>query len=178
MAVFVCLLRAIGPATHALMSMADLRAGCEAAGLTDVATHGNTGNLICRSTRSPRAVRGLVQQVVEGFGLPPACEVFVRTPRQMAFVVDTNPFPEAVIERPQHVGVCSFHNAPRWPAWVKDYEGPHRLATIGAHLIVDYPDGNASGLDIERRIGARMTQRNWRVFASLAEKAAALQSWN
>jgi uncharacterized protein (DUF1697 family) len=174
MAIYVCLVRAIGPSTHARMSMADLRTGCQAAGLEDVTTYGNTGNLICRSAGSPRALRALVQQVVDGFGLPAACEVFVRTPRQMAFVVDTNPFPDAARDHPQHVGVCSFHNAPRWPAWVRRYDGPQRLATVGAHLVVDYPDGDASGLDFEKRVGARMTQRNWRVFAKLAEKAAAL----
>lgn len=176
MGVFVCLVRAIGPGTHELMSMADLREACEARGLTDVATHGNTGNLICRSTKSPRAVRALVQEAVDGFGLPASCEVFVRTPAQLAYVVDANPFPEAAAERPQHVGVCSFHNSPRWPAWLASYAGPHRLATVGAHLVVDYPDGEATRpvLDVEKKIGARMTMRNWRVFATLSGKAAAL----
>jgi uncharacterized protein (DUF1697 family) len=173
MGVFVCLLRAIGPETHAKMSMKALREGCDAAGLDDVATHGNTGNVICRSDKSAAQVREIVQQVVDGFGI--RSEVFVRTPRQMAAVVRANPFPEAARERPAEVGVCSFHKAPRWPDWVGHYEGPQRLATVGAHLIVDYPQ-NISGnrLDIEKRIGARMTMRNWRVFATLAEKAAAL----
>ena len=49
------------------------------------------------------------------------------------------------------------------------------LATVGAHLIVAYPAGlNAPIPPIEKLLGAHMTQRNWRVFASLAEKAAAL----
>ena len=176
MAVYVCLVRAIGPETHKRMSMADLRDGCEAAELTDVSTHGNTGNLICRSSKSPHAVRRLVQDVVDGFGIGAACEVFVRTSRQMAYLVGANPFPEAAHDRPQHVGVCCFHNSPRWPAWVRTHPGPHRLATVGAHLVVDYPDGDRTRpqLDVEKRIGSRMTQRNWRVFARLAEKAAAL----
>ncbi len=174
MAVYVLLIRAIGPETHRRMSMAGLRAACEARGLEEVATHGNTGNLICRSKKSPRALRALVQEVVDGFGLAPRCEVFVRTPVQMRSVLEANPFPEAVADHPQHVGVCSFHSSPRWPAWIRSYAGPQRLATIGAHLVVDYPGGVASGFDIEKRIGARMTQRNWRVFAALAEKAAAL----
>lgn len=174
MAVYVCLVRAIGPGTHAKMSMADLRAGCEAAGLTDVTTVGNTGNVICRSTRSPHAVRGLVQGVVDGFGLGAMCEVFVRTPVQMAHVVEANPFPAAAGDRPAQVGVCAFHGSPRWPAAIRTYAGRQELATVGAHLVIDYPDGDAAGLNIEKLVGARMTQRNWRVFASLAEKAKAL----
>jgi hypothetical protein len=39
--------------------------------------------------------------------------------------------------------------------------------------VVDYPN-MTGGPNIEKLVGARMTQRNWRVFASLAEKAAAL----
>ena len=173
MAVYVCLLRAIGPATHPLMSMAALRQGCQAAGLEDVTTHGNTGNVICRSAKSVDEVRTLVQRIVDGFGIK--SEVFVRTPRQMTAVLRANPFPDAARERPGEVGVCSFNKSQRWPRAVEEFSGPQRLATMGAHLIVDYPAGVTAGLDVEKLVGARMTQRNWRVFATLAEKAAALQ---
>lgn len=174
MAVYVLLIRAIGPETHRRMSMADLRAACERAGLTDVATHGNTGNILCRSALAAAEVRGLVQGVVDGFGVGERCEVFVRTPRQMQAVVRANPFPEAAAERPAAVGVCSFHTTPRWPAWIEEHGGPQRLAAVGAHLVIDYGPSIVAAIDIEKRIGARMTQRNWRVFATLAEKATAL----
>jgi uncharacterized protein (DUF1697 family) len=155
------------------MSMAALREACTAAGLDDVATHGNTGNLICRSGRSAAGVRALVQRVVDGFGI--SSEVFVRLPRQMAAVVRANPFPDAARERPAEVGVCSFHEKPRWPAAVSTFGGPQRLATVGAHLVVDYPATiRGSRLDIEKLVGARMTMRNWRVFARLADRAALL----
>lgn len=173
MAVYVCLLRAIGPETHARMSMAALRERCEAAGLREVSTVGNTGNVICRSEMSAVGVRKLVQTVVDGFGI--RSEVFVQTPRQMQMVVWANPFPDAARERPAEVGVCSFHRTPQWPAEVRGFSGPQRLATVGAHLVVDYPAGISGGrLDIEKMIGARMTMRNWRVFANIAEKAAQL----
>jgi uncharacterized protein (DUF1697 family) len=176
MAVFVCLIRAIGPVTHAKMSMAALRERCEAEGLGAVGTVGNTGNLLCRSTRSPHAVRRLVQSVVDGFELGAMCEVFVRTPTQMRFVVDANPFPEAATDHPAAVGVCVFHTSPRWPVSIRNYDGPHRLATVGAHLVIDYGDAqNAGPIDIEKRVRARMTQRNWRVFAKLADRASRLE---
>lgn len=174
MAVYVLLLRAIGPATHAKMKMADLRQGCEDAGFSDVTTVGNTGNLILRSTKSPHAARRVVQGVVDAFGLSPSCEVFVRTPVQMRYVVDANPFPEAAFERPAQVGVCVFHDSPRWPAAIRNHPGPQKFATVGAHLVVDYPRPDQAGIDIEKMAGARMTQRNWRVFANLAARATAL----
>lgn len=173
MATYICLLRAIGPETHKKMSMAGLRDGCEAAGLETVATVGNTGNLLCTSGNTAAVVRKLVQHVVDGFGIE--SEVFVRTARQMAMVVRANPFPEAVADHPAYVGVCSFHKTPDWRK-LKAQDGPMRFAHSGAHLIRDAGrDGVfARGVNVEKMVGARMTERNWRVFKNLAEKAAAL----
>lgn len=174
MAVYVALIRAIGPVTHAKMKMGALRDACAAAGLDDVVTVGNTGNIICRSGHSLGEVRTLVQGAVDSFGLGPANEVFVQTPEEMAAVVKANPFPEVAIERPHELGVCSFHKTPDW-APVKPWGGPELVETVGTHLVVAYPVGiSGSKLKVEKALDARMTQRNWTVFAALAAKAAAL----
>lgn len=174
MAAFVALIRAIGPVTHAKMKMAALRDACAAAGLEYVVTVGNTGNVILRSTHTLVQVRKLVQAAVDGFGLGPANEVFIVKPKDMAAVVTANPFPEVAAERPHELGVCSFHKAPDWSP-LAGWDGPELLAMVGAHLIVAYPKGiSTSKLNIEKRLGARMTQRNWTVFAGLAAKGAAL----
>ena len=174
MAVYVALIRAIGPVTHARMRMAALRDGCAAAGLDDVATVGNTGNLLLRSGASLPEVRRLVQGVVDGFGLSSANEVFVLAPEAMAEVVAANPFPDAAAGRPAEVGVASFHGPMDWSPVLPGYAGPEQVAAVGAHLVVAYPAGPSSKLNLEKLLGARMTMRNWRVFAGLAAKAAAL----
>jgi uncharacterized protein (DUF1697 family) len=178
MPLYVALIRAIGPATHAKMRMAALRDACEDAGCAEVVTVGNTGNVILRSGRQLAGVRRLIQEVVDGFGLSPANEVFVRRPADMAEVVAGNPFPDVAAERPSEVGVCAFHDVPDWGP-VQSYQGPEQVAMIGSHLVVAYPRGTASGiaasrLNVEKLLGVRMTMRNWRVFAGLAEKAGAL----
>lgn len=174
MAAYVALIRAIGPLTHARMKMAALRDACIAAGLDDVSTIGNTGNIIFRTGHRLAEARRIVQDAVSSFRLGPANEVFVLTPEAMAAVVQANPFPEVAAERPSELGVCSFHTAPDWGP-IKRWDGPELLATVGAHLIVAYPKGiSTSKLQIEKALGARMTQRNWKVFAGLAEKASAL----
>lgn len=174
MAVFVALIRAIGPVTHAKMKMAALRDACVAAGLEDVSTVGNTGNVIFRTGHTLAAARKIMQDAVDGFGLGLANEVFVVKPRDMAAVVKANPFPEVAAERPHELGVCSFHKAPDWSP-LDGWDGPELLETVGAQLIVAYPKGiSATKLNIEKRLGARMTQRNWTVFAGLADKAAEL----
>ena len=172
MPAYVALIRAIGPVTHAKMSMAALRDACEDLGLEDVATVGNTGNIVFRSRKGVAAARALVQEAVAGFGLPAAQEVFVRTPAQMAEVVAANPFPAAALEHPAAVGVCSFHEAPDWGP-VRDWPGPEKLAMVGAQLVVDYA-GQLTGskLRIEKLLGVTMTQRNWKVFAGLSERVA------
>lgn len=174
MAVYVALIRAIGPVTHAKMKMGALRDACAAAGLDDVSTVGNTGNIIFGSGQTLAEVRKMVQGVVDGFGLGPANEVFVLTPKAMTAVVKANPFPEVAAERPHELGVCSFHKAPDWTP-VLDWPGPELVKAAGAHLIVAYPAKlSGSKLKIEKALDARMTQRNWTVFAALAAKAAAL----
>lgn len=175
MAAYVALIRAIGPVTHAKMKMAALRDACEDAGLEDVKTVGNTGNIVFRSKKGVPAARLLVQAVVDGFGLAPANEVFVCTPEQMAVVVAANPFPDVATERPAEMAVCTFHKAPDWTPVITGYDGPEQIAVAGEHLVVAYPKGiSTSKLNIEKALGARMTMRNWRVFAGLAEKVAAL----
>lgn len=176
MAVYVGLIRAIGPVTHAKMRMVALREACETAGLADVSTVGNTGNVIFRFDGNAAAARKALQAVVDGFGLGPANEVFIRTPAEMAEVVDANPLPQEAAERPSEVGVSSFHQVPKdWSPVTRDYVGPEEIAVVGAHLIVAYSKGiSTSKLQIEKALGARMTQRNWKVFAGLAERAAKL----
>jgi uncharacterized protein (DUF1697 family) len=172
MPAYVALVRAIGPVTHAKMGMAALRDACEDLGLEDVTTVGNTGNVLFRSRKGVAAARALVQEAVQGFGLDN--EVFVRTPAQMAEVVAVNPFADAVAERSAQLGVCSFHTVPDWTP-LRDWPGPEKLVMIGSHLVVDYPGGIISSrFKLEKLVGATMTQRNWKVFAGLAEKVAAI----
>ena len=173
MAAYVALIRAIGPVTHAKMKMGALRDACEAAGLADVSTVGNTGNVLFRSDETEAVVRKRVQDVVAGFGLDMTQEIFIDTPRRMAAVVKANPFPEAAAERPQEIGVCTFHKAPDWSR-ILDWAGPERLATVGSHLVVEYQVIAGSKLRIEKALGVTMTQRNWRVCAGLTEKAREL----
>ena len=174
MPVYVALIRAIGPVTHAKMGMEALRDACEDAGFSDVATVGNTGNIILRSGKQAPGVRKLLQDVVDGFGLGAANEVFVRRPAEMAEVIAANPFPSIAAGRPAELGVASFHTVPDWGP-IRAYSGPERIARIGAHLVVAYPSGMAtSKLNIEKLLGVRMTQRNWRVFAGLVARTAAL----
>ena len=169
---YVALLRGIGPVTHAKMSLGRLAAACEAAGLRDVVSVGNTGNLVLTSEKPPADVERIVTDAVKTFGL--TNEVFTRTERQLKKVLDAAPFPKAAADRPSKRGVCFFHKDPRWPAEYLHYKGPERIETFSNHLIVDYgAEISVIRLTIEKTVGARMTQRNWR---SVHRYAAALSA--
>ncbi len=178
MTIYVALLRAIGPATHARMTMADLREGCLKAGFSAVSTYVATGNVIFESTKSVTAVRVAVERIVEHHELSGTCDVFVRSHAQMRRLADSNPFPRATADRPQRVGVCFFRRSPRsWPAWVSDSEGPERISALSGHLIIDYGDGDAaSRLQIERDTGERMTQRNWNTVSGILRRMTELRT--
>ena len=172
---FVCLLRAIGPVTHAKMSMAALRESCEAAGFGDVATALNTGNLLLTASQPAAAVRTRVQALVDGFGID--SEVFIRTPAELAGLVGANPFAQAAQDHPSAFAVCFFHDMRQWPDWLAGYDGPERLAPVGKHLLIDYGARiSESKLQVEKRIGKKMTMRNWNTVATLARRAAGLES--
>ena len=166
---YAALLRGIGPATHPKMPLGALAEACTKAGLSDVVTVGNTGNLVFESEQSQTAVEAVVTAAVKGFGL--GNDVFTRTQRQWLMLTGLAPFPDAAAERPSKLGVCFFHKDPRWPAAYRSYDGPERLRMFSNHLIIDYGARLApSRLTVETTVGGRMTQRNWSSVLAIAER--------
>ena len=98
---WVALIRAIGPATHKKMPMQQLRERCEAAGLSDVRTYIASGNLLFRSGEDAAVIKQRIDDVIAGHGLENA--VFLRQPHELAALLSSNPFPQATLDRPNHV---------------------------------------------------------------------------
>jgi uncharacterized protein (DUF1697 family) len=177
MGVFIALLRAIGPATHARMSMQALREGCEAAGLKRVTTYIQTGNVIFESRRSAAAVQAIVAGVVRSFGL--TNDVVLRRPDELAAVIAADPFPDAAAVRPSALAVCFLAAPPDANALARlvRHPGPERVAHIGRDLCIDYPAG-ISGAKltpgvVERRLAVVATARNWNTVRKLLAMAPA-----
>jgi uncharacterized protein (DUF1697 family) len=176
MGVFVVLLRAIGPATHKIMSMAAWRDAVAAAGFVAPQTYIATGNMIVESNAPLPTVTRQMNEIVRALGLGPANVAVVRTPVQLRQLVDSNPFPEAAAERGGQMGVYFFVDPQPDFGWVEDYPGPERLHVEANHLIVDYTrlisaSPRLPGL-IEKRSGTA-TARNWNTLKGLAERASA-----
>lgn len=171
--VHVGLIRAIGPETHKVMSMQQLREACAAAGLQQVSTYIASGNLLFRSSGKPEKTAALVEKVIKGFGL--SNKVFLRTPDELDAAIAANPYPDAVRDRPSRVLVSFMDFAPVSEALgeLEKYQGPECFTAIGRDLYIDYADGvgtsKLTGSLIERRLGQPGTARNWNTIVKLAE---------
>lgn len=172
MTVYVALLRAIGPISHAKMRPAALRDKAEAAGFTDPVNYLATGNLIFGSNKSVAAVKKEITALVESFGLTTS-EVFIATRAEVQRIIEADPFPKATKDHPAQVGVCFFHKTVDWPEGLIPRTMPEKAKAIGSALVIDYGAGAAtvpSKLQVEKLAGEKMTQRNWNTVLGVWER--------
>ena len=126
------LIRAIGPATHRLMSMEQLRIACTEAGFKEVRTVLATGNVLF-SAHSPvtKIKKTFTEIILASHGLKN--EVLLRQPKDLEKVLSSNPFPEAATKRPNHVLVLFVENevGKRAIEALAEYNGPEHVVDIG-----------------------------------------------
>jgi uncharacterized protein (DUF1697 family) len=175
MTTYVVLLRAIGPVTHKIMSMAQWREAVAAAGFTNPETYVATGNMIVESDLGISDVTRRMNEIVIELGLGPANTAVVRTARQMSRLLAANPLPEAALANPQALAVYFFAKARPDFGWIGDHSGPETIRVAGTHLVVDYVTPVSSSrlpAIIEKKSGT-VTARNWNTLKALATKATA-----
>lgn len=175
-AAYVILLRAIGPATHSLMSMAAWREAAEKARFVEPETVVNTGNMIAGFDGTAVAARKAMEPVLRSFGLKENIAVFVRSPGQLRRLVKADPISDAAEKRPNETGVYFFAAARPDFGWVAEHDGPEVIHVVDKHLIVDFSQDVARSGKLIRRIDKLCglnTSRNWNTTRKLAERAAA-----
>jgi len=171
---WVALLRAVNLGAHNKVSMPKLREVLADAGFTAVKTYVNSGNVVLDSpARSPAKVGRQVHDViVEHFGVD--TPVMMRTGRQLAAVLDWNPFPGAAADHPHLVAVLHLSGEPQAAAvetlLAGDY-APVRVAHRGAEVVIDWHDrtGRPPVDRALKKLGVETTARNWRTLAALVE---------
>ncbi|MBD8065086.1 DUF1697 domain-containing protein [Devosia sp. PTR5] len=173
---YVILLRAIGPATHRLMRMAQWREKALSSGFLEAETLGNTGNMIAGFTGGAAAARETMAGVLGSFGLGENVVPVVRTVEEVQELVAAAPMADAAAARPSQTAV--FFVAAQQPDfnWLAEYSGPERFHVWSNHLIVDFTqDVSQSGRlirQIDKHCGTN-TARNWNTTRKLAERCAA-----
>ena len=170
MTAYAALLRAVNVGGTGKLPMADLKAICEAAGLTQVRTYIASGNVVFTSDQPEAAVRKAIEAPLAAYAGKPV-GVLVRSAAEMAQVLADNPF----VDRPANRTVALFIDEPI----PSDAIGAARNVKdeqlrLGKRAIyIFYGDGMADSRIIIPAAKAG-TARNMNTVAKLAAMAAAL----
>lgn len=166
---YVILLRAIGPATHRLMSMAAWREAAETAGFTAPKTHVNTGNMLAEYDGPARAGEAAMTAVLRSFGLGENVIPVLREPQvfeKLSAAIASD------VATPAQTGVYFFVAKKPDFSWLASHDGPERLRVVNEHLLVDFTRDVAKSGRLIRQIDkfcGVSTARNWNTVRGLAE---------
>ena len=160
----MALIRGINVGSAKRVKMAGLRAALEAAGYEDVQTYVQSGNVVLRSGSSAKQVAADVAQAT-GFDV----DVMVRSAKQIAAVVDGNPYPEVEDGKKLHVAFLEGGK----PALPDGDFAPEAFTLRGKELYVSLPGGMQNSKLVkalsEKQLGVRATWRNWNTVLALHE---------
>jgi uncharacterized protein (DUF1697 family) len=174
----ILLLRGINIGPHKRVSMPDLRALLAEAGLEDVRTYVQSGNVVVSSDAPPAELAAEAERLIAGrFGFE--VDVIARSDEELAEVVARNPLADVAVN-PKRYQV-SFLEAELEPAALDRIDAlraePERLVAIGRELYAWHPDGIGRSKLWNKLagtgLGVRATARNWTTVTALAEMARA-----
>jgi uncharacterized protein (DUF1697 family) len=166
------MLRGINVGGARRISMARLRELLAGAGYANVATHGQSGNIVLDALDMPQQladdVSGLIAREF-GFEVP----VTVRTHTELSAVIAHDPIPGGA-QDPKRYQVTFLPQAPTSAALQQLHElagEQERLAVHGRELYSYHPDGIARSKLAARlthpELGASATVRNWTTVTAL-----------
>lgn len=164
---YVALIRGINVGGSAKLPMSRLRDSMTALGYTEVATYIQSGNVVFTSPRTdPAELEEEIEgRIAQDSGLQ--VSVLVRTAAELAAVIERNPFPAAA-EQPTTLHV-SFLSAAPDPEVVRALDpqafAPEEYRFDDRVMYLHVPEGlgrsKLAAYPWERRLGVRVTTRNW-----------------
>ena len=178
MARHVAMLRAVNLGSRNRVGMARLRELMEELGYEDVATHGQSGNVVFSGPQRPAAEveRRLARAYEDEFGFE--VPVLVRTRRELASLIAARPLGDVATDPGKLFVVFLERKPPPRPlggAGPEDFS-PEVFEFRGRHLILWAPDGVRQSA-VARALakhgdGGAATMRTWKVVGKLEEMAA------
>jgi uncharacterized protein (DUF1697 family) len=174
MTAFIALLRGINVGGSRKVAMADLRTICEQAGLSDVRTYVNSGNLVFTGSGKAAAHEERIEAAIEAhYGFP--VDVMVRSAKDWAGYVRGNPFPELAEAHPAKVMLLIAKRklgADAVAALRRKAEGEERIEAVGEVLWIYFANGaGRSKLGAAKPDPIPVTTRNWRTVLKLEQMA-------
>lgn len=175
MKTYAIFLRGVTPAGKNRVPMADLRAALLRAGLHDVRTYIQSGNVVARSELGPAAIVSLVRAVIaKEIGADLA--VVARTHPQIKRILDANPFPPDAAARTYYTLFAAAPAAPRVEDLLALDFSPDRVQIVGDTLYTLYAtkhsDSKFNNNFYERKLKIAATTRNFNTLSRLLELSA------
>jgi uncharacterized protein (DUF1697 family) len=178
----ISLLRGVNLGPHRRIKMAELRKVYEAAGLRDVQTHLQSGNVVFRTDERDLAKvsRRIEKAFEKNFGFVSA--VIVRTSAELKDVIRRNPFAERKAIDPSRLLVWFLATDPGDEARDKVRvikADPEELYASGRELFIYFPNGLArpklSSTALDKALNTSGTGRNWNSVTNLLALAEKLE---
>jgi uncharacterized protein (DUF1697 family) len=173
--VWACLLRAVNLGKQRKLPMPALRGPLTAAGMTDVRTYPQSGNVIAHSQLQARQqASDLVRAVIAAeFSLD--VPVITRRPAEIDDVIASNPFSVQAAQRAHLIRVIFLAAVPppdRIDQLMSDSSPRETCRVAGRHVYVDYVRGyhntGRTASYFTRALGVDGAERNWRTVPALS----------
>jgi uncharacterized protein (DUF1697 family) len=172
MQTYVILLRGVTPTGRNKVPMAELRVALANAGLADVQTYIQSGNVIAKSALDAAATSQLVHEAIaREIGADIA--VMTRTPRQLARILADNPFKGAATAQLYYT-LLAAKPAPELLAGLRTTAfAPDRVEVVGDTIYslyaTRYSDSKFNNNFFERKLKVAATTRNFNTMSRLVE---------
>ena len=172
MKTYAIFLRGVTPAGKNRVPMADLRAALAQAGLRDVRTYIQSGNVVAKSDLDPIAIAALVREVIAN-KIGADLAVMARTHPQIKRILADNPFPPDAAARTYYTLLAPAPAAPLVQDLLALDFSPDRVQIAGATLYTLYAakhsDSKFNNNFYERKLKVRATTRNFNTMSRLLE---------
>jgi uncharacterized protein (DUF1697 family) len=165
MTAFVALLRAVNVGGTGKLPMSELKSMCEKLGFTKVQTYIASGNVLFESRKTEASVKAALEAALQKHAGKPV-GVLVRTPAELAKVVEGNPFPK----KPTNWTVAIFLDEPPPKDTLSTLRGVsgEEVRLGKREIYVHYGSGMARS-KLKIPAGVAGTARNMNTIAKLAE---------
>jgi uncharacterized protein (DUF1697 family) len=167
MAHTIVLLRAVNVGGRNRLTMADLRQALEDAGMRNVRTLLQSGNVVLESETNRQDIERHIEKAI---GKLVEAAAITRTATEWQKVIEGNPFTSEAKSEPGKLVVMFLKEK---PSRTFPHEGQEKIVAAGKQLYIFYPNGigrsKLTGSAIERVLETQGTARNWNTIIKLNE---------